>query len=150
MKVRILGIAIGLPLTVVATPVYADTLNTSGFACVALHGDEQDNVWYNTGHIQTNGVATTVACPVPREVGNRAMTVYIDLLHSVSTSTSCTVHVADQDGTPFTSKSVTASGSNRQRVSASFTSSQNPGWAYTWVQCNLTGSSSLFGVTAAY
>jgi len=151
MKARIFGIIIGLPLAAVAVPVQADTLNTSGYACKALNGDQQDDVWYNTGAIQTSGTTTVIACPVPREIGNRSMTVYIDLWHAVSTvSTTCSINVADQDGTPFTTRSVTATGNGRRRVSASFTAAENPGWAYTWVNCTLGPSANIFGVEAGY
>jgi hypothetical protein len=150
MKAKTFAMAIGLSLVVVSSSARSDILTTAGNVCHAYYGSEQGNVIYPAYRIASYSSPVTVSCAVPRQVGGRSMTVYIDFNHIQSDTTSCTVFVVDNDGTPLTSRAVVVSGVGALRGSASFSAAENPPWAYTAVQCSLGFYGQINGLTAAY
>jgi hypothetical protein len=151
MKATAFAMMIGLSLALVGSGARSETMNTAGNVCHAYYGTDQVHVSYPGWKIGTFDVSPlSVSCPVPRQVGGRAMTVYIDFNHTSSTTTGCTVQVVNNDGTVLSSKAVIVSGVGALRGSASFTAAENPGWAYTYAQCSLNWPGQINGLTAAY
>jgi hypothetical protein len=88
---------------------------------------------------------------VPRETGGIQMTVYVDFSFIGTQTASCQIVVYDRDNSPLTAKTVTKTGSGWQRGSATFSSLENPSWAYTSANCFLANPSQrILGITAAY